>query len=98
MVGGTKARAVHRLFGGVANAKSHVANDNVVRAISARTVICEANSITGRRLPRDGAIRITNRAWLLQMNQARDAKNNSPRTVRIDRGAQTSRDHRFAFG
>ena len=68
IVATAETRAVHRLVREIANAKTHIANNHIVRAVSTAGKIGEADAIARRSLPGDGAICIMNRAWRFQFD------------------------------
>src|ERR1035441_1460143 len=52
----THARAVHCALRPIADAETHVANDDIMCAVSPRAIIRQANAVARRSLPGDGAI------------------------------------------
>src|SRR5476649_1631959 len=83
--------AVHRLVRNIADAESNVADDDIMRAVSAAGKIREADAVARRCLSRNRAIRIMHRARRFQPDDAGDAENNCARSFGFDGGAETSR-------
>ena len=70
IVATAQARAVHRFVCPIANAKTDVADDDIVGGVGARAIIRETNAIARGGLSGDGAIWVMDRARFLQMDQA----------------------------
>src|SRR5262249_39572572 len=98
VVGRTQAGAIHRFPGNITNSETHVADDDIMRAIGTRRKVSQANAIAGRSLAGNRAIRLAHSTWPFKANQAGYAEDDRARDISFDCSAETARDDRLAFG
>src|ERR1019366_8148317 len=91
------ARAVHRALGPVTNTETHVADDDIMRAISARAVIRQTDAVARRSLSGDGAIRVMHRTRHFEMDDTGYTEDNCARTIYFDCRAKAAGNNRLTF-